>query len=65
VARKILKILEVEGWVDKHAKKHYRTTALITGQDEATGYGSDFKVGQEVECWFNEEWDYLQMKAKK
>lgn len=58
--RKILKIIRTEEWV-KDGKKHVRTHAILDNDEEARGYG-EFKVGDEVEAFFNDEWDYYQMK---
>lgn len=62
--RKIVEIIRVEGWT-KDGKEHTRTTAMLDNQNEAMGYGWEYKVGDEVEAWWNDEWDYYQMQHPK
>ena len=59
--RTIVKIVSIKEWV-KDGKKHTQTTALLDNQEEARGYGK-FEVGQKVEAFFNDQWDYYQMKS--
>lgn len=48
----------------KDNQPHYITIARLDDQDEYRGYASsedEFKVGDKVEAFFNEKWDYAQM----
>lgn len=58
--RQITKILHIEKWV-KDGKEYTRTHAILDNDEEARGFG-EFKVGDEVEAFFNDKWDYYQMK---
>lgn len=58
--RTVSKIISVEGWT-KDGKAHTRTTALLDNGEESIGYGK-YEVGDEVEAFFNEKWDYYQMQ---
>ena len=57
----IIEILGVEGWLS-NGKRHYRTHVILEDGDEAKGYGDDYKVGDKVMRWRNDEWDYTQIK---
>lgn len=59
--REIVKILHVQSWT-KSSKTHWRTTALLDNQEEANGYGKDYKVGDEVEAWWDEEYNQYKMQ---
>jgi len=61
--RTITQIEHTKTWT-RYGVVHYRTYAILDNQDEAIGYGQ-FKVGDKVESWFNDKWDYLQMKKPK
>lgn len=63
--RKIIEILSIESWL-KGKDTHWRTTAMLDNQEEARGYGKDFEVGDEVEAWWDDEFDmYKMQKGKK
>jgi len=59
--RKIIKIVYVEAW-KKDDVQHYRTTALLDNDEEAQGYGKDYKEGDFVEAWFDDKWDKYSMR---
>ena len=61
MAHKIIEILSIEGWT-RNGKTHYKTYALLDNQEEAAGYGKDYKVGDEVMSWFDDDWDEYKMK---
>lgn len=63
IMRTITEIEHTKTWT-KYGVIHYRTYAILDNQDEAIGYGQ-FKVGDKVEAWFNDKWDYLQIKKPK
>lgn len=60
--RKIVKIITLESWTKD--KTHWRTTALLDNDEEARGYGKDYEVGDEVEAFYNDKYDYYQMQKK-
>lgn len=68
--RRIDKIIRVEEHAHSHRKmknKYYRTYA-ICGGDECVGYSDskdDFKVGQEVECFFHDRWNVAKFSLPK
>lgn len=65
--RIIQKIEWVERW-EKNGKKHCRTYAQLVKHDNpldvelGRGYGDGFQVGDKVEAWFNDRWDYYQFR---
>lgn len=67
--RKIIEILSVERKkLVKSAQKnndYWKTTALLDNQEEASGYGKDFEVGDEVEAWWDEDYDQYKMQKRK
>ena len=52
--RRIIEILGVEEWV-KDNKRHSRTYAILEDGTEATGYGSDFNINDEVMVYYHHE----------
>jgi len=65
--KRIVRIEGVKSWT-KNGVKHSNTYAILLEDDgneiEARGYGDDYKIGELVEAWFNEDWDYYQMQHK-
>lgn len=58
--RTIIRIVGVE----KH--KGYSLTHVVTDDGtEATGYGTDFKVGDKVELFFHAKWNRIKIRLAK
>lgn len=62
--RKIKEIVFVEGRLSKDNVRYYRTHALLDDGTEATGFGREFKVNDEVEVFYHHETVKMQ-KPKK
>lgn len=46
----------------KDDKKYFKTHALLETGEECVGFGEGFKVGDEVEYWFDEKWGVTKMQ---
>ena len=66
--RTIIKIVHVERRkLDKNlSKKHdyWRTHAILDDGSEVVGYGKNFKVGDQVESFYDQKWDQHKMQHK-
>lgn len=60
--RTIINIIGIKHW-EKDDKKHSKTLALLDDGTEAYGYGSDYKLGDEVEVFFH--WQEIKMRKSK
>lgn len=58
--RKILQIVRLE-----KKGEHKITHAIVTHGDEATGYGWDFKEGDQVEVWFDSQYNKVKMQKTR
>src|ERR1017187_7574163 len=63
--KKIVEITSVEQRTDQKGKTYFRTHAILDNQEEHTGFGKAFKVGDEVEAWFDQDWDIPKMRKSK
>lgn len=57
----ILRIISVEKKQSKDGSSFYYTWALLDNQEEHRGFGNEFAIGDEVEAFWNDKWDYPQM----
>lgn len=60
--KKILEILWIERKISKVGTPYFKTMALLETGEECAGFGEGFKVGDEVEYWFDEQWQQTKMK---
>jgi hypothetical protein len=71
IMRTIVEILSIESRTRTDPKEnkvvtYWRTHALLDNQEEAVGYGKEFEIGDQVEAWWDDEWDqYKMQKGKK
>lgn len=67
VERKVRRITTIVGVEKKFKSKkpYFITHALLDHQDEALGYGKDFKVGDLVEYFYHAKWDKAKMVRPK
>jgi len=56
------RIIKIVG-IEKH-DKFSRTHAILDDGSEVIGYGQDFKVGDEVESFWDERWSVYKMRKK-
>lgn len=56
------RIIEIVG-IEKH-DKFSRTHAILDDGSETIGYGVNFKVGDEVESFWDERWSVYKMRQK-
>lgn len=60
--RTILEILWIDRKESKSGDSYFKTTALLDDGTEATGFGREFKVADEVEVFHDQKWDVIKMK---
>ena len=58
------KIISIIG-VKKYDSGHSATVVLLDDGDEASGYGIDWKVGEEVERYFDPQWDMIKIRKSR
>lgn len=53
-------------WIDRKKSKagntYFKTTALLDNGEEATGFGKEFKEGDEVQVFHDYRWDEIKMR---
>lgn len=61
------KIIRIEGVVKKikDDKEYSITHAVLETGEEVSGWGSDFKVGDVVEYWFDSQFNKTKMRKKR
>lgn len=62
--RTIHQVISVRSWSDQFQRTHYKSYVLLDNGEEATGYGQ-FKAGEQVEVYFSDKWDEVQVKRPK
>lgn len=61
------KIISIDGVVKKikDDKEYSITHAVLETGEEVSGWGSDFKVGDVVEYWFDSQFNKTKMRKKR
>lgn len=61
------KIIRIDGVVKKikDDKEYSITHAVLETGEEVSGWGSDFKVGDVVEYWFDSQFNKTKMRKKR
>jgi len=61
------KIIRIEGVVKKikDDKEYSITHAVLETGEEVSGWGSDFRVGDVVEYWFDSQFNKTKMRKKR
>lgn len=60
--RTIKKILSVDRRVSKYKKVYFVTIIIDSDGDEASGYGKDFEVGDHIEVFFDDRYQYVKFQ---
>lgn len=59
---KITDITKIETKKDRLGRPYKRTHAIMDDGTEAVGYSDDFKIGDKVEVFFDQQWNIIKFQ---